>query len=190
MPPPSGGSVRRIPDLVFFGASCTRLPNRSDAFQASAIKAAIGVARFGLVGVSYGGSVGYRMAAMFPDAVDKVALVCASRRGCSQWPLSGRWRSCSCRAGSSGSPSCAHRSSCPPASSGTASRLVPQFPLHFLSPRLFFIDLVRNSLYWIRYTTVGRQLRLLNRWGTNTKTPLDERMLCDCPCLENRSVSS
>jgi pimeloyl-ACP methyl ester carboxylesterase len=75
MPPPSGGSVRRIPDLVFFGAPCTRLPNRSDAFQASAIKAAIGVARFGLVGVR--GFVGYRMAAMFPDAVDKVALVCA-----------------------------------------------------------------------------------------------------------------
>jgi pimeloyl-ACP methyl ester carboxylesterase len=69
-----------VPDLVFFGASCTRLPDRSDAFQASAIKAAmdaIGVPRFGLVGVSYGGFVGHRMAAMFPEAVDRVALVCA-----------------------------------------------------------------------------------------------------------------
>ncbi|CAD6223006.1 unnamed protein product [Miscanthus lutarioriparius] len=46
-----------------------RLPDRSDAFQASAIKAAmdaIGVPRFGLVGVSYGGFVGHRMGAMFP----------------------------------------------------------------------------------------------------------------------------
>lgn len=69
-----------VPDLLFFGASCTRLPDRSDAFQASAIKAAmdaIGLPRFGLVGVSYGGFVAYRMAAMFPEAVHRVALVCA-----------------------------------------------------------------------------------------------------------------
>ncbi|OEL22911.1 hypothetical protein BAE44_0016071 [Dichanthelium oligosanthes] len=69
-----------VPDLVFFGASCTRLPDRSDAFQASAIKTAmdaIGVIRFGLVGVSYGGFVGYRMAAMFPEAVERVAMICA-----------------------------------------------------------------------------------------------------------------
>ena len=69
-----------VPDLVFFGGSCTRLPDRSDAFQASTIKAAmdaIGVPRFGLVGVSYGGFVGYRMAAMFPEAVARVALICA-----------------------------------------------------------------------------------------------------------------
>uniref|UniRef100_A0A0E0LNI4 AB hydrolase-1 domain-containing protein n=1 Tax=Oryza punctata TaxID=4537 RepID=A0A0E0LNI4_ORYPU len=69
-----------VPDLLFFGASCTRLADRSDAFQARSIKAAmdaIGVARFGLVGVSYGGFVGYRMAAMYPDAVERVVLVCA-----------------------------------------------------------------------------------------------------------------
>ncbi|KAL5197218.1 hypothetical protein ABZP36_000730 [Zizania latifolia] len=69
-----------VPDLLFFGASCTRLPDRSDAFQARSIKAAmeaIGVTTFGLVGVSYGGFVGYRMAAMYPEAVDRVALVCA-----------------------------------------------------------------------------------------------------------------
>jgi pimeloyl-ACP methyl ester carboxylesterase len=69
-----------VPDLVFFGASCTSLPDRSDAFQASTIKAAldaIGVTRFGLVGVSYGGFVGYRMAAMFPEAVERVAMICA-----------------------------------------------------------------------------------------------------------------
>ncbi|CAN6184818.1 unnamed protein product [Urochloa humidicola] len=69
-----------VPDLVFFGASCTGLPDRSDSFQASTIKAAmdaIGVPRFGLVGVSYGGFVGHRMAAMFPEAVERVALICA-----------------------------------------------------------------------------------------------------------------
>ncbi|KAL5198915.1 hypothetical protein ABZP36_002427 [Zizania latifolia] len=69
-----------VPDLLFFGASCTRLPDRSDAFQARSIKAAmeaIGVTRFGLVGVSYGGFVGYRMAAMYPEWVERVALVCA-----------------------------------------------------------------------------------------------------------------
>ncbi|KAG2646894.1 hypothetical protein PVAP13_2KG547200 [Panicum virgatum] len=69
-----------VPDLVFFGGSCTRLPDRSDAFQASTIKAAmdaIGIPRFGLVGVSYGGFVGYRMAAMFPEAVERVAMICA-----------------------------------------------------------------------------------------------------------------
>uniref|UniRef100_A0A0D9X1M7 AB hydrolase-1 domain-containing protein n=1 Tax=Leersia perrieri TaxID=77586 RepID=A0A0D9X1M7_9ORYZ len=69
-----------VPDLLFFGASSTRLADRSDAFQARSVMAAmdaIGVARFGLVGVSYGGFVGYRMAAMFPEAVERVALVCA-----------------------------------------------------------------------------------------------------------------
>ena len=69
-----------VPDLLFFGASYTRLADRSEAFQARSIKAAmdaIGVARFGLVGVSYGGFVGYRMAAMYPDAVERVVLVCA-----------------------------------------------------------------------------------------------------------------
>ncbi|KAM3364662.1 hypothetical protein ACQJBY_014804 [Aegilops geniculata] len=69
-----------VPDLVFFGNSSTRLPDRSDTFQARSIKTAleaIGVTKFGLVGVSYGGFVGYRMAAMYPDAVERVALVCA-----------------------------------------------------------------------------------------------------------------
>ena len=50
------------------------------AWQAWSIKAAldaIGVSRFGLVGVSYGGFVGYRMAAMYPEAVERVAMVCA-----------------------------------------------------------------------------------------------------------------
>lgn len=39
---------------------------------------AIGVTHFaGLVGVSYGGFVAYRIAAMYPGAVDRVVLICA-----------------------------------------------------------------------------------------------------------------
>lgn len=37
----------------------------------------IGVTRFGLVGVSYGSFVGYRISAMYPEAVERVAMVCA-----------------------------------------------------------------------------------------------------------------
>lgn len=51
------------------------------AFQASTVMAAmemIGVNHFaGIIGVSYGGFVGYRIAAMYPDAVDRLVLICA-----------------------------------------------------------------------------------------------------------------
>ncbi|KAL6594042.1 hypothetical protein ACP70R_048943 [Stipagrostis hirtigluma subsp. patula] len=69
-----------VPDLLFFGASSSTVPERSEAFQAKTIKAAmdaIGVRRFAVVGVSYGGFVGYRMAAMYPAAVERVVLVSA-----------------------------------------------------------------------------------------------------------------
>jgi pimeloyl-ACP methyl ester carboxylesterase len=67
-----------VPDLLFFGASSSTLPERSETFQARTIKAAMdgmGVRRFAVVGVSYGGFVGYRMAAMYPEAVERVVLV-------------------------------------------------------------------------------------------------------------------
>jgi len=67
-----------VPDLLFFGASSSTVPDRSDTFQARTVKAAMdgmGVRRFAVVGVSYGGFVGYRMAAMYPDAVERVVLV-------------------------------------------------------------------------------------------------------------------
>ncbi|KAK8445785.1 hypothetical protein SEVIR_9G385100v4 [Setaria viridis] len=67
-----------VPDLLFFGASWSTLPDRSETFQARTIKAAMdgmGVRRFAVVGVSYGGFVGYRMAAMYPEAVERVVLV-------------------------------------------------------------------------------------------------------------------
>ncbi|CAL4922963.1 unnamed protein product [Urochloa decumbens] len=67
-----------VPDLLFFGASSSTLPDRSETFQARTIKAAMdgmGVRRFAVVGVSYGGFVAYRMAAMYPEAVERVVLV-------------------------------------------------------------------------------------------------------------------
>lgn len=69
-----------VPDLLFFGDSCTLAADRSEVFQATAVKAAmdaIGVRRFDVVGVSYGGFVAYRMAAMYPEAVDRAVMVCA-----------------------------------------------------------------------------------------------------------------
>ncbi|KAJ0988413.1 hypothetical protein J5N97_006769 [Dioscorea zingiberensis] len=69
-----------VPDLLFFGCSSTSLPARSDSFQAETLMSfmeSIGVERFGLVGVSYGGFVGYRMAAMYPEAVERLVLCCA-----------------------------------------------------------------------------------------------------------------
>lgn len=67
-----------VPDLLFFGASSSTVPDRSDTFQARTVKAALdgmGVRRFAVVGVSYGGFVGYRMAAMYPEAVERVVMV-------------------------------------------------------------------------------------------------------------------
>ncbi|CAL9147540.1 unnamed protein product [Musa hybrid cultivar] len=69
-----------VPDLLFFGVSAAPGPDRSESYQAQCIMAAMeaaGVRRFGLVGVSYGGFVGYRMAAMYPTAVERVVLCCA-----------------------------------------------------------------------------------------------------------------
>lgn len=68
-----------VPDLLFFGDSSTRQPERSEAFQAQCVMRlmqAHGVQRMSLVGISYGGFVGYSMAAQFPEAVEKVVLCC------------------------------------------------------------------------------------------------------------------
>lgn len=69
-----------VPDLLFFGGSAAPGPDRSEAYQARCLAAAMevaGVRRFGVVGVSYGGFVAYRMAAMFPEAVERAVLICA-----------------------------------------------------------------------------------------------------------------
>ncbi|KAG1334607.1 putative hydrolase YugF-like [Cocos nucifera] len=69
-----------VPDLLFFGGSEAPGPDRSEVYQARCLTAAmeaLGVRRFGVVGNSYGGFVAYRMAAIFPEAVEKVVLLAA-----------------------------------------------------------------------------------------------------------------
>ncbi|KAK6153761.1 hypothetical protein DH2020_013400 [Rehmannia glutinosa] len=66
-----------VPDLVFFGDSFTNSPDRSEIFQAASIAKLlekIGIHRYSVVGTSYGGSVAYRMAEMWPDRVEKVVI--------------------------------------------------------------------------------------------------------------------
>ncbi|XP_078444773.1 alpha/beta-Hydrolases superfamily protein isoform X2 [Wolffia australiana] len=69
-----------VPDLLFFGGSFSARPERTESFQAGCMAAAmdaLGVRRASLVGISYGAFVGYRLAAEYPDRVDRVALCCA-----------------------------------------------------------------------------------------------------------------
>ncbi|KAH1055065.1 hypothetical protein J1N35_033130 [Gossypium stocksii] len=67
-----------IPDLLFFGKSHSKSPFRSEFFQAKCLSDGlkrIGVDRFSVYAISYGGFVAYRMAEIRPDAVEKVAIV-------------------------------------------------------------------------------------------------------------------
>ncbi|KAL2342097.1 hypothetical protein Fmac_010037 [Flemingia macrophylla] len=69
-----------VPDLVFFGESFTSRDDRSESFQARCVAKmmeAHGVHRMSLVGISYGGFVGYSVAVQFPDLVEKLVLCCA-----------------------------------------------------------------------------------------------------------------
>ncbi|XP_048331708.2 uncharacterized protein LOC107420840 isoform X2 [Ziziphus jujuba] len=69
-----------VPDLVFFGDSYTTRPERTESFQAEClmrVMEANSVRRLSLVGLSYGGFVGYTMAANYADVVEKV-VICAS----------------------------------------------------------------------------------------------------------------
>ncbi|KAI4318703.1 hypothetical protein MLD38_032378 [Melastoma candidum] len=69
-----------VPDLVFFGRSYTSRPERTVSFQARCVKDMMerfGVTRMSLVGISYGGFVGYQVAAEFPDAIERLVLCCA-----------------------------------------------------------------------------------------------------------------
>ncbi|MQL90122.1 hypothetical protein Taro_022705 [Colocasia esculenta] len=68
-----------VPDLVFFGESFTTRPDRTVSFQAECIAEAmdaLGVERASLVGISYGGFVGYALAAAHPDRLERVVLCC------------------------------------------------------------------------------------------------------------------
>lgn len=69
-----------IPDLLFFGDSHSTRPDRSERFQAECVMAVLeahGVRKVSVVGLSYGGFVAYSMAAVFPESVEKVVLICA-----------------------------------------------------------------------------------------------------------------
>ncbi|KAL6846619.1 hypothetical protein ACP4OV_024067 [Aristida adscensionis] len=64
-----------IPDLLFFGGSTSPAADRSPAFQAECVAAALrrlGVERCAAVGFSYGGFVAFRMAAAHPGMVRSV----------------------------------------------------------------------------------------------------------------------
>lgn len=70
-----------VPDLVFFGDSYTKRPDRSEAFQARCVMAlmeAQGVVKtMNIAGISYGGFVAYSMATQFRERVDRLVLCCA-----------------------------------------------------------------------------------------------------------------
>lgn len=67
-----------VPDLVFFGGSTSSDPRRSLALQAEAmfgVADAHGIDRFDVVGVSYGGLVGWWMAVQAPERVRRLVLI-------------------------------------------------------------------------------------------------------------------
>ncbi|XP_022773876.1 uncharacterized protein LOC111316131 isoform X1 [Durio zibethinus] len=69
-----------VPDLLFFGDSYTTRPERSEQFQAQCVMGVMeahGVTVMNVVGISYGGFVGYSMAAQFKERVEKLVLCCA-----------------------------------------------------------------------------------------------------------------
>ncbi|XP_054789198.1 uncharacterized protein LOC129294750 [Prosopis cineraria] len=69
-----------VPDLLFFGGSYTTRPERSDSFQAQCLMRlmeANSVQRLSLVGLSYGGFVGYSMAVQHKEMVERVVLCCS-----------------------------------------------------------------------------------------------------------------
>ncbi|KAL4385127.1 hypothetical protein GQ457_15G011960 [Hibiscus cannabinus] len=69
-----------VPDLIFFGESYTTRRERTESFQAESVMKLMethGVRRMSLIGISYGGFVGYSMAAQFPDKMEKLVLCCA-----------------------------------------------------------------------------------------------------------------
>ncbi|KAL8054448.1 hypothetical protein ABFX02_05G137900 [Erythranthe guttata] len=66
-----------IPDLLFFGDSFTKCSDRSEVFQAASVAKLLEklrISRYSVVGTSYGGFVAYRMAAMWPERVEKVVI--------------------------------------------------------------------------------------------------------------------
>lgn len=67
-----------LPDLLFFGKSSTKRRDRSDVFQAKCVMEGLrrlGLDRFSIYGISYGGFVGFWMCEMYPEMVEKFVIV-------------------------------------------------------------------------------------------------------------------
>ncbi|XP_011035722.1 PREDICTED: uncharacterized protein LOC105133422 [Populus euphratica] len=67
-----------VPDLLFFGKSSSKRSGRTDTFQARCLAECLkrlGVDRFSVYSISYGGFVAYRIAEIFPEEVEKVVIV-------------------------------------------------------------------------------------------------------------------
>lgn len=67
-----------VPDIVFFGKSYSTGSERSEFFQAQSVMKLmkhLGVSRFDLGGISYGGFVAYRLAHLYPEVVQKVIII-------------------------------------------------------------------------------------------------------------------
>ena len=67
-----------VPDLLFFGKSSSKRSGRTDTFQARCLADCLkrlGVDRFSVYSISYGGFVAYRIAEIFPEEVEKVVIV-------------------------------------------------------------------------------------------------------------------
>ncbi|XP_016649360.1 PREDICTED: lipase 1-like isoform X1 [Prunus mume] len=67
-----------IPDLLFFGKSYTNRLERTEVFQAKCVAEGLkrlGVERFAVYSISYGGYVAYWLAEMYPELVEKVVVV-------------------------------------------------------------------------------------------------------------------
>ncbi|KAF7126286.1 hypothetical protein RHSIM_Rhsim11G0178300 [Rhododendron simsii] len=68
-----------VPDFIFFGGSTTSRPDRSAEFQAECLARGLrklGVEKCTVVGLSYGGMVGFKMAAMYPELVEALVASC------------------------------------------------------------------------------------------------------------------
>ncbi|KAJ0010485.1 hypothetical protein Pint_34670 [Pistacia integerrima] len=69
-----------VPDFLFFGGSFTDRPERTVEFQSECTARGLrklGVEKCTLVGLSYGGIVGFKMAEMYPDLVESMVVTCA-----------------------------------------------------------------------------------------------------------------
>ncbi|KAH0727549.1 hypothetical protein KY285_003247 [Solanum tuberosum] len=66
-----------VPDLLFFGDSITTRPERSTSIQAECLAKGmmkLGVEKFSVVGLSYGGMVGFKLAQMYPHMVESMVM--------------------------------------------------------------------------------------------------------------------